>query len=75
MARATFEWDDENIGHIAYHNVEVETKRKPSSIAGHWSSELETKDTWPMDKRMKAAICWSYLFAKPDEFALSRLGI
>ena len=24
MARATFEWDDENIGHIAYHNVEVD---------------------------------------------------
>jgi len=53
MTSAIFEQDEENIEHLAYHNVETFAAERYLTIS-RWSCELKVISTSPTARLMKA---------------------
>jgi hypothetical protein len=73
MSPATFEWDDDNIEHIALHGVDI-MKPKQYSTIDHSYYELKTISIWLTDSRTKVATCLLSLLARLRASALSVLA-
>ena len=71
MKPAIFEWDDENIEHIAMESTLL--KLRQCSTIDHSFYELKTISTSPTDSQMRVAIYWSFLLASLRAFGSSVL--